>query len=181
MSGKKPEPYGIIGGFREPEQLVAVVRQIRAEGFTRWDAYLPAPIEEIDALVPTRRGAYVTIVMVCAGFAGACLGYFMQWWPTVVDYPLNVGGRPLNGWPGFVPTAWEVCALFTVYFGFFAFLLLCRLTQLWQPIFTAPYFERASQDEFFICIEAKDRAFDRGRIEAIFRRHGATSVSEIAA
>jgi hypothetical protein len=180
MSARAPQPYGIAGEFRSTEHVVSAARQLCEAGVERWDVYGPAPIDEIAALVPTRRGLYITAVMVAAAVLGACVGYFYQYWGAVLDYPLNVGGRPLNGWPGFVPTAWEICALFTVYAGFFAFMVSCRLSNLYHPIFSLTGFERASQDRFFICVEAADRAYDAERIRGIFERHAALRVAEVA-
>jgi ActD protein len=177
----RPAIYGLIGEFRTAEEAAAVARELRAAGFARWDVYGPAPLEDIERATPTRRGIVITAIMFGAAIAGACWGYFLQYWDAVIDYPINVGGRPLNGWPGFIPSAWEICALFTVYFGFFAFLLTCRLPRLHQPIFAAPRFERATQDRFFVCVEAADAQYDSGRVREIFARHGAIETSEVPA
>ncbi|HXS27153.1 MAG TPA: DUF3341 domain-containing protein [Steroidobacteraceae bacterium] len=175
------KPYGLVGEFRTPEEAAAVARELRDAGLTRWDIYGPAPLEEIEHAVPTRRGVAVTLVMFAAAIAGACWGYFIQYWDAVIDFPINVGGRPLDGWPGFVPSAWEICALFTVYFGFFAFLAASRLPRLHHPIFAVPRFDRATQDRFFVGVEAIDERYDAARVREIFARHGVVEASEIAA
>jgi hypothetical protein len=177
----KPAFYGLVGEFQTSAEAAAVARELREAGFVRWDVYGPAPLEDIERATPTRRGIIITAVMFAAAVAGACWGYFLQYWDAVIDYPINVGGRPLNGWPGFVPSAWEICALFTVYSGFFAFLATCRLPRLHQPIFAAPHFERATQDRFFVCVEATDGKYDTGRLREIFARHGVSQSSEIPA
>lgn len=179
MSERGAPIYGMLGEFRSAEEVVGAARRLKSNGFTRWDVYGPAPIDEIDEIVPTRRGLYVTIIMAFAAVTGAALGYFIQYWDAVVNYPINVGGRPYNSWPGFVPVAWEVCALFTVFFGYFAFLLFCRLPRLHHPIFTVPGFERATQDRFFVCVETGDKHYEAERIRWIFERYGALRVSEI--
>ena len=173
-------PYGLVGEFRTPEDAVAVARELREADFTRWDLYAPAPLEDLEDAVPTRRGVIVTAVMFAAAIAGACWGYFIQYWDAVIGFPINVGGRPLNGWPGFVPSAWEICALFTVYFGFFAFLATTRLPRLHHPIFAAPRFDRASQDRFFVGVEAADERYDASRVREIFARHGLVEAAEIS-
>jgi Alternative complex III, ActD subunit len=173
------QAYGVVGEFESVEQVIAATRALRSEGFLYWEIYGPAPIEEIDRAVPTRRGTVITAIMVLAAVVGACVGYFFQYWGAVLDYPLNVGGRPYNGWPGFVPCAWEICALFTVYFGFFAFFISCGLSRLYHPIFAAPDFERASQDRFFIGIEAADPGYDAARLRSLLARQGAIQVAEI--
>lgn len=172
------QAYGLVGEFESAEQVIAATRALRSEGFSYWEIYGPAPIEEIDREVPTRRGTVITAIMVLAAVIGACVGYFFQYWGAVLDYPLNVGGRPYNSWPGFVPCAWEICALFTVYFGFFAFFISCGLSRLYHPIFAAPDFERASQDRFFISIEVTGGDEAR-QLRSLLDRQGALRVSEL--
>lgn len=177
----QPALYGLIGEFRASEQAAAVARELRETGLERWDVYGPAPLEDIEHATPTRRGVLITAIMFAAAIVGGFWGYFLQYWDAVISFPINVGGRPLNGWPGFVPSAWEICALFTVYCGFFAFLFTCRLPRLHQPIFAAPRFERATQDRFFVCIEAADPHYDDTRLREIFARHGVIATSEVPA
>lgn len=179
LRNAQPALYGLIGEFRTSEETAAVARELHEAGFARWDAYGPAPFEDIERATPTRRGIIITALMFAAAVVGGVWGYFLQYWDAVMDFPINVGGRPLNGWPGFVPSAWEICALFTVYCGFFAFLATCRLPRLHHPIFAAPRFERATQDRFFICVEAADAQYDAGRLREVFGRHGVIAISEI--
>jgi Protein of unknown function (DUF3341) len=171
--------YGALGEFVTPEAVVETVKALKREGFRRWDVYSPTVIEEIEELLDRRRGVLLTAVAVAGGIAGAGLGYFIQYWAHVLSFPMNIGGRPLNAWPAFVPAAWEVGALMTVYTGFFAFAVACRLSRLHHPIFAAPNFERASQDRFFVGIEAADERYDYARIRDLFERHGALRVSEV--
>jgi hypothetical protein len=173
--------HGLMGEFRTSGEAAAVARELREAGFMLWDVYGPAPLEDIAHATPTRRGILITTVMFAAAIVGGGWGYFLQYWGAVIDFPINVGGRPLNGWPGFVPSAWEICALFTVYFGFFAFLATCRLPRLYQPIFAAPHFERATQDRFFVCVEAADERYDAGLLHQIFGRHDVVATSEVPA
>ncbi len=174
------EIFGIVGEFASASATLSAARSLREGGFKRWDVFSPTPLEEVDELMPSRRGIYLTAVMVAAAIFGACLGYFVQWENTVLDYPINVGGRPYNGWPGFIPSAWEACALFAVYGGFLGFLISCRLPRLYHPIFATPGFSRASQDRFFICVEARDPFYDRDRLGELFQQHGALDATEIS-
>jgi ActD protein len=179
VSSESAPIYGMVAEFPASAEAIAAARRLKSNGFIKWDLYGPAPIAEIEEIVPTRRGLYITIIMVIAAVAGAVLGYFIQYWAHVISYPINVGGRPYNGWPGFVPVAWEVCALFTVYAGFFAFLVSCRLSRLYHPIFSASSFERASQDRFFLCVEAADPHYQAERLRWLFERYGAVCVDEV--
>jgi len=179
MSTSAAKVFGMLGEFPDGPATLAAARSLREAGFERWDVFSPAPLEGIDELMPSRRGVYLTAAMFAAALLGACLGYFVQWENTVLDYPINVAGHPYNGWPGFIPSAWEICALFTVYGGFLAFLIACRLPRLYHPVFATPGFRRASQDRYFICVEMQDRRYDRDRVRELFREHGALDATEV--
>jgi hypothetical protein len=173
--------HAMVAEFDTTDKVIAAAKALRNAGIGLWEIYGPAPIEEISQEVSTRRGRVITAVMVLAAVVGACFGYFVQYWSAVLNYPLNVGGRPDNGWPGFVPSAWEICAVFTLYFGFFAFFISCGLSRLYHPIFATPGFERASQDRFFLAIEATDERYDAEHLRSLLAREGAVQVSEIRA
>jgi ActD protein len=179
MSHSSDKVFGMLGEFPSGQATLAAARSLRQAGFERWDVFSPAPLEGIDDLMPSRRRLYLTAAMVAAALFGAGFGYFVQWENTVLDYPLNVAGHPYNGWPGFIPSAWEICALCTVYGGFLAFLIACRLPRLYHPVFATPGFERASQDRYFICVEAKDRRYDRDKLQELFREQGALAATEV--
>ncbi len=180
MSASSAKIFGTVAEFSDAQATLAAARSLREGEFERWDVFSPTALEGLDELMPSRRSVYLTAVMAGAALIGACFGYFVQWETTVLDYPINVAGHPYNGWPGFIPSAWEVCALFTVFAGFLAFLIACRLPRLHHPIFAAPDFQRASQDRFFICVEAQDRRYDLHKLRELFREHGALATTEIA-
>jgi hypothetical protein len=106
---------------------------------------------------------------------------FVQYWAAAIDYPLNIGGRPLNSWPAFTVSSFEVTLLFAIAGGFVAFLAAGRLPLLYHPVFAAADFARASQDRFFLSIEAHDAHFDRAAVRAILERHGAAAIDEVFA
>jgi ActD protein len=180
MSGEPVPLYGLVGEFVEADEAVAMARQLHADGFHAFDVYSPVPLEEMEELLPRRPRRALALIMFAAAIAGLALGFFMQYAIAVGGYPLNIGGRPLNSWPAFIPSAWEICALFVVYIGFVAFLAYCRLPLLYHPIFNAPRFERASQDRTFLCVEARDPRFDADRMAALFREHRAARIAEVS-
>ncbi len=169
----------LVGEYRHSDDVVRAARALQAEGLDELEVYGPAPLDEIEALVPSRRGRVITAVMVGAALFGAVYGYFIQYWGAALDYPINVGGRPLNGWPGFVPSAWEVCALFTVYAGFFAFLVSSRLPRLHHPIFAVPHFERATQDRFFLSVSVSREPWDLERARRLLVEQGALATTKL--
>jgi hypothetical protein len=148
--------YGVVAEFVRPDEITAAARRLRSGGYSRFDAFTPVPLEELDEVVVPRPRIQLALILLAAWIAGAILTYVMQYVAAVIDYPINVGGRPLNSWPAFVPICWEIGALWTVLAGAGALALFCRLPRLHHPIFDAPGFARASQDRFFLELETRD-------------------------
>jgi Protein of unknown function (DUF3341) len=152
--------YGLMAEFERPEQVLAATRRARQEGYQAMDAYTPYPVEGLAQELGLRR-TRVPFVVLVAGLVGAATGFFMQYWSMAVDYPLNVGGRPYNSWPVFIPITFEVMVLVAAFAALFGMFFLNGLPRPHHPVFNAPRFIHASQDRFFLCIEAADPKFDR--------------------
>ena len=177
----EPHLYGIVGEFPTPSDAAAAADELRAAGLRQIDAYTPYPVAEIDAVLPRRRRQGVAPVTLAGAVLGAVTATFVQYWAAAIDYPLNIGGRPLNSWPAFTVSSFEVTLLFAIAGGFVAFLAAGRLPLLYHPVFAAADFARASQDRFFLSIEAHDAHFDRAAVRAILERHGAAAIDEVFA
>ena len=155
-----PLIYGLIAEFDNPDDLVAAARQAREAGYRRMDAYTPFPVEQLgDALGLGRT--WVPFIVLIGGIVGAAVGYGMQYYIAVIDYPLNIGGRPLHSWPAFIPVTFEMTVLVAGLFAVLGMLALNGLPMPYHPIFNAPGFTLASQERFFLCIEAIDPKFHR--------------------
>jgi hypothetical protein len=174
--------YGFAGSFATAGAVTDAVRQLRSLGFREIEAYTPYPVEGLDELLrPGRRHFWLPLVIGIGALFGVVWGYFIQYWDEVLNYPINVGGRPHNSWPAFTVGAFEftvLCAMAAAFFGLLAF---CRLPRLYHPIFAVPEFERASVDRFFLCVEARDPSFQLERIRGVFLRHGAEHIAEVMA
>ncbi len=168
MSDDGRRPYGVLAEFETPEQLVEAVRRARGAGYRRLDAYSPFPVEGLAHLLGY-RAAFLPLLAVAAGLIGAGLVYGTQYWMNAVDYPLNVGGRPLHSWPMFIPETAIVAILWAAATMTLGMLAFNRLPELHHPVFNAPGFERASQDRFFLCIRADDPAFAEERAVGFLR------------
>lgn len=172
------EIYGLLAEFEGPEPLVAAARRVREEGYGRVDAFTPFPLDELHealALPPTRIGW----VFFFAGLTGGATGFFMQWFATVVHLPWNIGGRPLNSWPVYIPTTFELTVLFAGTIGAIAMFARNKLPMLHHPLFNVRRFERASQDGFFLAIEAGDPLFAPDATAELLRSLSATRVIEV--
>src|SRR5205814_3157701 len=146
--------------FDDHEQVLAAAKRAYAEGYRRMDAYSPFPVKGLAEALGHERTA-VPLITLLGGMAGGLGAYFMQWYSMGPLYPLNVGGRPLNSWPNFIPVTFELTVLIAALSALTAMLVLNRLPEPHHPVFNVPEFRRASIDRFFICIEASDPKFDR--------------------
>ncbi len=155
----KSHLYGLMAEFEDPNALVSAVQQARAEGYRRMDAYSPFPIEELhDALglPPTR----LPLIVLIGGLVGAIAGYSLQYWVSVFENPLNVGGKPLHSWPAFIPITFETTILVAALSAVLGMLALNGLPMPYHPVFNVSRFALASRNRFFLCIEARDPRFD---------------------
>ncbi|MFL6528528.1 MAG: DUF3341 domain-containing protein [Chthoniobacterales bacterium] len=170
--------YGIMAEFAQPEQLLAATRAAYKSGYRKMDAYTPYAVEGVaEALGFTRTK--VPLITLLGGIAGALTAYGMQWYSAVVDYPLNVGGRPLHSWPAFIPITFELTVLFAAIAGLVGMLWLNGLPKPYHPVFNAPQFKLASQTRFFLCIEARDHIFRADEVRQLLLEHSPISVVEV--
>ncbi len=159
VAGKLPI-YGLMAEFVNSEELLAAARRVYQEGYRRLDAYSPLPVEGLAEAIGFHRTAVPLIVLI-GGLAGCLGGFFMQYWIAVLDYPINVGGRPLLSWPSFIPVTFELTVLIGGLSALIGMLALNGLPMPYHPVFNVPRFELATQNRFFLCIEATDPKFDR--------------------
>ncbi|MCS6831388.1 MAG: DUF3341 domain-containing protein [bacterium] len=170
--------HGIIAEYETAEELLHAARRAREAGYTRMDAYSPFPVHGLAEAIGF-EDYKVPWTVFLSGVAGAIAGFAMQYYISVIDYPLNVGGRPLFSWPAYIPVTFETTVLFAAFGAFIGMLAFNGLPQPYHPIFNAPRFERASQDRFFLCIEATDPLFDRTGTRHFLESTGARLVSEV--
>ncbi len=170
--------YGLMAEFASPEALLAACRGAYAEGFRRMDAYTPFPIEGLAEAIGFRR-TKVPLIVLMGGILGCLGGFYLQYWVAVIDYPINVGGRPLNSWPSFIPVTFELTVLIAALFAVFGLLALNKLPMPYHPVFNVPSFELASRNRFFLCIEASDPKFDLEQTSKFLQGTGAQGVHEV--
>lgn len=159
MKPKMPV-YGLLAEFETADEILHAARHAYRAGYRAMDAFTPHPVEGLPTALGTPPSRIPSVVLL-GGLVGAAVGFFMQLWTMAVDYPINVGGRPYNSWPVFIPITFEVLVLIASFSAFFGMLFLSGFPRLHHPLFEEPRFARASQDRFFLCIESTDPRFDR--------------------
>lgn len=174
----RPRIYGLLAEFTNPTDLVAAVHAARAAGYRDMDAYTPYPVEEVAEALHAHDRRLPLIVLV-GGILGGVGGYLLQYWTSVVDYPLNVGGRPFHSWPAFIPITFETTVLVAAISAVLGMLALNGLPMPYHPLFNAPRFALATRDRFFLCIEATDPLFDDDGTRRFLQRLEPRSVSEV--
>jgi len=174
----RPPIYGLLAEFEKPDQLIEAAKRARAEGYRRMDAYTPYPVEGLAEALHFRR-TNVPLITLLGGLAGCFGGYGMQYWIAAISYPQNVGGRPLNSWPSFIPVTFELTVLGAALAAVLGMLALNGLPMPYHPVFHVPRFALASRDRFFLCIEATDPKFDRAGTARFLESLSCRSVCEV--
>jgi hypothetical protein len=160
MKATHPPLHGLMAEFLAPDGLLAAARAAHEAGYRRMDAYSPLPVEGLADAIGFHRNR-MPLVVLCGGVLGGCFAYFMQWYSAVLDYPLNIGGRPLHSWPSFIPITFEVTVLGAGVSAVVGMLALNGLPRPYHPVFNVTDFRMASRNRFFLCIQADDPKFDR--------------------
>ena len=174
----RPPIYGLLAEFDDANALVAATRRAYESGYRRMDAYSPFPMEELSDALGFRKTRLPLVVLI-GGILGGTTGFLMQYYTAVIDYPINVGGRPLNSWPAFVPVTFEMTILGAALFAVLGMLALNGLPMPYHPVFNVPRFALASRDRFFLCVEATDPLFDRAGTARFLAELGPREVVEV--
>jgi hypothetical protein len=150
--------FGLLAEFDSAQALLDAAHKVRHAGYTQTDAYSPMPIHGL-AEALGMRDRRISKFVLAGGITGALAGYGLEYWTQVMAYPMNVGGRPYHSWVNFIPPAFETTILFAAFTAGITMIALNGLPQPYHPVFNAKRFERASQDAFFLSIEATDPKF----------------------
>ncbi len=170
--------YGLMAEFDDPEALVQAAQRTYVEGYRKLDAFSPFPVHGLSHAIGVRRTAVPLLVLI-GGLVGAGAGFLLQYWTAAVAYPINVGGRPYNSWPAFIPVTFEMLVLIAAFFAVFGMLALNGLPMPYHPVFNVPSFQLATRDRFFLLVMATDPKFDRVQTGRFLQTLGARDVAEV--
>ncbi|HVW00597.1 MAG TPA: DUF3341 domain-containing protein [Planctomycetaceae bacterium] len=173
-----PRLYGLMAKFAEPDAVLQAARRAYAEGYRKMDAYTPMPVEDLAEALghPYTRIPYLTFI---GGLIGAVGALFMMVDACVWDYPINVGGRPLNSWPAYIPITFELTVLGAAFFSLFGMLFVNGLPMPYHPVFNVEDFRRENHERFYLCIESHDPKFELTQTREFLVSLGALAVYEV--
>ena len=171
--------HGVMAEYETGQALVDAARQTMTHGFTRVEAYSPVPIEELNDIIHKRRTILPKLVL-AGGLTGMATGFGLQYWASVIEYPMNVGGRPMASWTAFIVPSYELTILFSALTAAIGMIALNGLPQPYHPVFNVDRFSMASSDKFFLVIESTDAKFEPRSASEFLRSTGAKGVYEVA-
>lgn len=172
--------YGLLAVFTDPDALLCATRQMRAAGYRELEGHTPFPVEGLDDALGVEESR-LPFIALAGGILGGSGGLLMQWYLNAYDYPINVGGRPLDAWPAFAVPAFETSVLGAVLAVVGAMLWLNGLPRLHHPLFDAPSYRRVSLDRFCLSVRREDPCFDREATARLLEGLGASVVEEVPA
>ncbi|HUE87521.1 MAG TPA: DUF3341 domain-containing protein [Vicinamibacterales bacterium] len=172
--------YGVMAEFDSAQAIVDAARRAIGEGFTKVEAYTPVPIEELNDIIHKKR-TILPKISLFGGLAGLATGFALQYWASVIEYPMNVGGRPYASWTSFVIPSYELTILFSALATAGGMIALNGLPQPYHPVFNAPRFSLATSDKFFLVIEAADARYDSHHTSRFLQDIGAKGVYDVPA
>jgi len=170
--------YGLMAEFDNADALLKAAQRTYDEGYRRMDAYSPFPIHGLAQAVGYRHRILPWLVL-AGGILGGVAGFSLQYWVSVIELPLNIGGRPLNSWPSFIPVTFECTILGAALTAVLGMLALNGLPKPYHPVFNAERFRLASSNRFFLCIEAADRKFEQSAVTAYLKSLSPYGVIEV--
>ncbi|MBX7246073.1 MAG: DUF3341 domain-containing protein [Candidatus Sumerlaeaceae bacterium] len=170
--------YGLMAEFDTPTQITEAAEKAYAAGYRKMDAYTPFPVEEVCHAMQMPKSK-MSLIVLTGGILGGIGGFLLQVWTACVYYPLNIGGRPNFSWPSFIPITFECTVLLGALSAVLGMIFLNDLPLPYHPVFNNPRFNRASQDKFFLCIEADDPKFNAADTRKFLESLHPVEVAEI--
>jgi hypothetical protein len=172
------KPFALVGFFDTPAQLYSACEKLRDGGYKKFDAHTPFAVHGLERAMGVGPSRLPWIVLGC-GMLGFLAGVGMQWWTMAVDYPLNIAGKALFPWQAYVPITFETTVLLSAFGCFFGMWGLNRLPTYFHPVMQHPSFHRATDDKFFIAVEAVDPHYDSSQTRKLLEEAGAQELVEV--
>lgn len=170
--------FGLLAEFETPAAVMHAAQALRDAGLKRFDVHSPFPIHGMDRAMGL-GGSKVPWIVLLAGIAGGTGALLLQWWTAAVDYKLVISGKPLFSLPAFIPITFEGVVLLSAFGAVIGMLALNGLPRLYHPLLKVERFARASDDRFFVSVEARDPRYNRAVLLRRLRELGAAQVEVV--
>ncbi|MCC9642235.1 DUF3341 domain-containing protein [Rhodopirellula sp. JC740] len=170
--------HGVVAEFTDVDSLLAACRRVRDAGYTKADAFTPFPVHGIDTALGIKPTVLPWIAL-AAGLTGTTIALVMQTWMNGIDYQYIISGKPFISLPAFIPVTFELTILLASFGTFFGMWALNGLPKFSNPMFTSPRFDRATDDTFFLFLDAKDARFDEAGAKALLSELGGEFVEPV--
>lgn len=176
--GQAQHSFGLLAEYETPAALYHACEKVRDAGYKVWDAYTPFPVHGLENAMGVGR-SFVPWIVLIMGATGASMGFLLQWWTSVLDYPLIISGKPYNSYPAFLPVTFETGIFLGGFGAVLGMMALNKLPQLYHSLFNVPRFSRVTDDRFFIAIESKDPKFDWDETRELLESTGPATIEEV--
>lgn len=178
METENNNVYGVLAEFRNPKELVDAATNVKKSGYQNFDTYAPFPIHGMEKAMGLKNSPLGWIVL--GGAITGMVGILtLMIWVMAYEYPINISGKPFINIPIYVPITFEITVLLSAFAAVFGMLFLNGLPRLNNPLFNVERFDKASDDGFFVCVEASDDLFAEEKVTKLFRDNGATHIETV--
>lgn len=172
--------FGYLVEFANVDDLVRAARKVRDAGFRDWDCHTPFPVHGLDRHMGIKYTKLPLFILAC-GLTGLVGAILLQWWMNAVDYPYLISGKPIWSIPANIPIIFELTVLFSAIGSLVGLLAFNKLPEWNHPTLASERFRRATNDRFFISIEARDPQFHPERTRSFCQSLGGDLVEELEA
>jgi mono/diheme cytochrome c family protein len=170
--------HGLLAEYETPDALIHAAEKVRNAGFRDWDTFAPFPVHGIDGAMGVKATILPWLVL-CGGMTGCALALGFQYWANGVDYPFLISGKPFWSIPANIPITFEITVLLSALTAVFGMLALNKLPHPAHPLDLKERFARATDDRFYVLIQASDPVFDEKDTRVLLEASGATVVEDV--
>ncbi|HVS73038.1 MAG TPA: DUF3341 domain-containing protein [Phycisphaerae bacterium] len=186
---REPRLWGLLAEYETPGELLHAAEQVRDAGFKKWDCLTPFPVHGLDTAMGIRRTVLPWVIL-AVGLTGLAFAIFMQWYVNspytqsaslyvLSGYPLTISGKPYWSVPPNVPVMFEFTVLTSSLTAFYGLWMFLRLPRYHHPLFSVARFRRATDDRFFLVVEATDEKFDAANSRVLLEGTHPAAIEEV--
>ena len=188
MSHSDTNIAGYLAEYDDVDTLKSACETVRDAGYTHWESYTPCPIHGLDAAMG-HKPTHLPWVSLLGGLTGLTLGLLLTWYANATSfdvpyairgYEFNVSGKPYYSLAAFIPPIFELTILFSAFGAFFGMIAMNMLPRFNHPVFESMRFTRATDDKFFVMIDATDEKFDAADSKSLLEGTNPASLEELA-